>query len=127
MKKQKQITGVFINVETQKITKIVIDDNLDTFQEMIRCDCVQGVNRKFSNNKRYDVYCDDWGANKRDRKPAILMLCDNEIVETIYGNCLIFKHDKEGNTISIPDKEIKELQKGIAVLYGTYNVLITLP
>lgn len=123
----KQITGIFINVETQKITKITIDNDLNVFHEMIRCECVQGVTRKFLNGKKYDIYCDDCGAFACDRKPAVLMLCDNEIVERIYGNCLIFQHDKEGNAISIPDKEIKEILRGIAVLYGSYHVLITRP
>lgn len=121
MEKETIITGIYINVNNQTVTKITTNNSLDNFQNLIKCSCIDGVTRTFNNNKQYVIYCDDLGTLKQDKIPAAIQLHGNDINEIIFGNVLIFSFDDDGNTKSISEQEINELLTSCCMLGDVYS------
>lgn len=111
----KNVKGVVVDVVKNEIYVKEItyddvkDDYLDEYYKVLNCDTFDIVNRRFG---KYclDVYCDDEGLLKEDKKVALVTYKGSQIVEIICGNVFIVGH-KEAETISLTDDEINEVFK----------------
>ena len=130
----KTITGVLIDNTTNK-TKIIKYDfeqttksnlNLQRIYDMLKCDCIDVVERKFGEHY-YDIYCDDEGLFKENPLPAIATFDDGKIVEQIVGNVFICKHDGEGGMESLTQEEYREvISKTLGYFDDDGNVRVVL-
>ena len=96
------------------ITKDTIQDNLDTFYKVIKCDTIDIVRRKIG-KKYYNIICDDEGLLKEKS----IALMEKEHREILVGNLIITGlEDKNGELTSLTEKEQTDiistfLQKGL--------------
>lgn len=111
----KNVKGVVVDVVKNEIYVKEItyddvkDDYLDEYCKVLNCDTFDIVNRRFG-KYHLDVYCDDEGLLKENKKVALVTYKGSQIVEIICGNVFIVGH-KEAETISLTDDEINEVFK----------------
>ena len=120
----KNIKGVVVDVVKKQIyvKEITYDDvksdYLNEYYKVLNCSCFGIVKRKIG-KYALDIYHDDEGLLKDEKKPAIITFRLGKIVEVIYGNVFIVSH-KDSETISLTDEEIKEVFKCCKVaFYGS--------
>ncbi len=92
--------------KNNELSFIEIENDLDTFYELLEVDCIDIVSRPIGNNgKRFDIICDDEGLFKKDNVPSYIMFDDNRATEVILGNIIIANDDNDGCLSSITDDE----------------------
>lgn len=104
-----KIKGVLIDVEEQTSVKptngasvIEIEDALDTYYEILKCSCIDIVNREIG-GKRFDIVCDDEGLFSDNVKPSAIAK-GREVM--LVGNLFIAgMADEEGNLTSLSQED----------------------
>lgn len=118
--KAKTIKAVLIDTDTKKTRPVQFKDELPEIYKLLKCRCIDIVTRKFGGRK-FQIICDDEGLLAEFKTPAIATLDKNgKCLELIVGNCLIVKHDEEGNTKSLTNEEIVYLL-GKCVKFNGYG------
>lgn len=112
----KTITGILIDTtkpkteigkyELKQTTKPNL--NLQRIYDMLHCDCIDVVERKFGKHY-YDIYCDDEGTFKENNPVSIATFDKQTLVEQIVGTVFICKHDGEGGMQSLTPQECQEV------------------
>ena len=112
----KKVKGILIDVlnndcRIEEISYDTDDKNyLNAYYNMLQCDVFDITNRTIGEH-RYDIYVDDEGLLKSGQKPSVLTFDDdNRIVEVLVGNAFVCSHNDEGDTISLTDEQIHEVQ-----------------
>lgn len=87
------------------------------FYELLGCRLFDIPKRQIGEDV-FDIYCDDEALLKKELPQVSLAYFDRfgNIVDAIYGNVFICKHDSEGETISLTDKEVSEILKNEVIL-----------
>lgn len=86
----KQLKVLVIDIKKGTIAAETINDNLDTFYEIINTDCVSIIARKI-NGKMTQIICDEEGKLK---KGQYISAMSDELNETLVGNLIIKSQDK---------------------------------
>jgi len=120
MKKQKTIKAVLVDTDNGIITPATIKNDLQSFYHHLDCSTIDIVKRKF-NGEWLDLIVDDEGLLKESNreKIAVFTLDKSEnVVETIVGNVLIVRHDKDGNTISLKESDYSAIVRSMIRLHN---------
>lgn len=111
---KKKIVGVLVDVNNNvvNVTRIEYDTNdndyLDVYYKVLNCDTFDIVTRRIGSS-HYSIYCDDEGLFKEDNKPSAITFDGARVVEVLVGNLFVCKHNDDGETISLTDKEMDEI------------------
>lgn len=87
----KKIDCYIIDAETMVYTKTQIDDNLETFYDIIKTDSIEIIARKI-NGKMTQIICDEEGKLKQHQYISAI---SEEHNETLVGNLIIKSTDNE--------------------------------
>ena len=87
----KKINCYIINAKDMIYTKTTIDDNLETFYDIIKTDSIQIITRKI-NGKMTQIICDEEGKLKQHQYISAISEENNE---TLVGNLIIKSTDHE--------------------------------
>lgn len=87
----KKIDCYIINAKDMVYTKTTIDDNLETFYDIINTDSVKIISRKI-NGKMTQIICDEEGKLKQHQYISAISEENNE---TLVGNLIIKSTDHE--------------------------------
>lgn len=99
------ITAYIVNANgTTEVRNI--ENNLQTYYDIIGCDAIDIVSRRFA-GKYLDVICDDEGLLKDD---ARLTAIDVNSRPMLVGTLIIVDHDDEGETVSLTAEDVKRVE-----------------
>lgn len=101
--------ALLLNVKENNYKVVDIKDNLDTYYNLIGCDCIDIVMRKIG-GKYFDIVCDDEGLLKSEPKISAI---SNTYEPMLVGNLVIVHNDGMGNLVGITDSDIEHLKKNI--------------
>ena len=87
----KKINCYIIDAKNMLYTKTTIDDNLETFYDIIKTDSIQIITRKI-NGKMTQIICDEEGKLKQHQYISDISEENNE---TLVGNLIIKYTDNE--------------------------------
>lgn len=125
----KNLTIRGILVDTRKgISPVKFEYNTyEDITNLLKCKWITCVSRLIG-GKIVNVYCDEEALLKPAREPAIITRnkSTREIVEVLYGNCLLILHDKDGDIKSLPFSYYDPIlltQASITEGLNTYQVL----
>ena len=97
---------VLVNVLKQTITKETYDKlDLDDLYDILNCSSITCVRRLIGGHV-VDIYCDEEALLKENQIPAIF---SNRTREIIFGNCLLVKHDREGEVATLTHKQANDI------------------
>lgn len=101
--KEKQITGLFYNVETHDFDRVTINNSLESLYELLKVDLIDIVEVNIQGTS-YDIVLDDEGVLKENPIiSAISLDCKIQYV----GNLFICHHDRYGNLTSLKEDELQ--------------------
>ena len=100
---------ILIDVKNMATEVVEINDDIDTFHELIGCRCIDITTRKVA-GEYYDIMCDDEGLLIDDAIPSAIT--PDGYVQLV-GNLMLFKNDDSGNLMSLSDKDIKRIRDKI--------------
>ncbi|EJR09172.1 DUF3846 domain-containing protein [Bacillus cereus] len=90
----------------QQLQVVEVENKLEVFQKI-----VDGYIERVGITPKIDLWCNDEGLFREDLKLNVLILHKGEAFAYIKGNVYFASYDDEGNTISLSDEQIQELQK----------------
>ena len=102
----------YLNVQKNKNGKLIeIEDNLETFYELIQCRCIDIVRRRIG-NKPFEIICDDEGALV---ETPIISAIDSNGNIMLVGNLIVFSGDvtEDGELTELKSDEIEEIRNNI--------------
>jgi len=108
MKEKEKIKVLVINPIMGPYVRI-ISDELQSYYNIIDCDCIDITTRKIG-NKYYDIIVDDEGLLKDD---FIVSAIDSNYKPALVGNLVITNFDEEGNTTTLTDEDIRYIKQFI--------------
>lgn len=100
---------LLLNVQDGTVERLDIEPNLDSYYELIGCDCIDIAYRKIG-GKYYDLVVDDEGLLKPD--PKISAIDDMGSV-MLVGNILFFNNDGMGDFVGLDEDDYEHLEKHI--------------
>lgn len=104
MEEARTIKGMLIDVQNETARVVEVEDKLDSYYELLQCDCIDIVERKVG-RRTYSIVIDDEGLFRQPKISAISDLGDVMLV----GNLLIVRRDGE-SLASITNDDIKYLK-----------------
>lgn len=93
---------------------IDIENDLDTFYDLINCDCIDIVERKCGDTY-FNIICDDEGLLKDDPRVSAV---DKANVPMLVGNLIFIHTDEDGNTIGITDEDAAVLIDHLVMFFA---------
>ena len=108
----KIINGLLVDVNKNETSQhVLMYTGIKDIYKMLNIDLFAIVSRKIG-DKYYDIYCDDKALMKENQKPSLITLDKNKrIIEVIYGSIFVCQSNKDGETISINEDDIKNILK----------------
>ena len=104
----KTIKGVLVDTKNGiKEIALEIKDYTDIV-DLCKCDYITCVTRKIG-GVIVDVYCDEEALLKSAREPSIITRKNGTIIEVLFGNCFICKHNRNGDIMSLSRNEIAKV------------------
>jgi hypothetical protein len=88
----------------QELIEKDIENELDTFYEIIGCRCIDIPRRKVG-GKYFDIIVDDEGLLKD--APRCTAVDPNTLDSMLFGTLIFTNSDDEGNTVGLSDEDIK--------------------
>jgi len=131
----RNVKGLYVSPDCVKVCEVDDDRGCEGYYELLGCELIEapefymklpGRAPEQSTGEYYDIICDEEAACHATIPPCTVMqrVSATEGMPWIHGPCFICKADKEGNWVSIPDDEIGELKKHIAVLDGRFVMVV---
>lgn len=109
----KTVTGILIDTVNKKESiHILNSDTLQGYYEALDCNTFDIATRKIG-SKYYDIFCDDEGLFKDSPIVSAISLNGEPM---LVGNLFITRTNKEGETISLTQDEINEIESNIIYL-----------
>lgn len=104
-----KIKAFYVDPSTNTAEEREITPDLDTYYELLHCDCIDIVNRGFAMcNRRFDIICDDMGLYADDPRISAI---DDHMQPMLVGALLVIgQADEEGNETSLTDEDVKILK-----------------
>lgn len=103
---------LLLDVENNELKELECE-GLDDYYKALNCDCIDIVSRSVG-KKYFDLIIDDEGLLKQN---PIISAINNIGNPMLVGNIIFAKHDSEGNTIDLEEREIKHIKKYIQRMY----------
>ena len=101
-----RITGIYL-AENDVAQTVRVEDDLQTYYDIIDCSCIDIVRRQIG-NKMYAIVCDDEGL--LTGKQFTIVYCeDDKWYQEIVGNVFICKSDDEGNLVSLDGSDVENI------------------
>lgn len=94
---------VLLDVLNDDVKVLDIEEDLDTFYDLLNCSCIDIVQRKV-NGRIFDIVCDDEGLLKNEFKISAIDSMNNPM---LVGNLLFFHNDGEGNLSELSDEDVQ--------------------
>lgn len=119
--RQRKIKAILIdtNENVREIYPIEYVDDLETIYQILECSTIDIVTRKFGDSY-YDVICDDEALLRSEQRGKIAIVTlskEGKPVEYILGNCIIVRHDADGNAESLTDEEIIRILRECSIKF----------
>lgn len=95
--------------ETNQYQVREIENDLDTYYDIIGCRCIDIPQRKIGNHY-YDIIVDDEGLLQSD---PIISAVDKTGSPMLVGTLIVCQSNEEGETIGLTDEEIEEVRKNV--------------
>ena len=112
------IKGLLIDVHDNKVEVLEIEDTLDEYKRIIKCDWIDIV-RVYIGNREYRVVLDDNGALYPDRKISAITPISRW---NLYGNLFIVLDN--GETLkSLTEDDIKYLKRRVLMVDNKRPIL----
>ena len=114
--KKADLKGFLISVKTGEplATDVTVGHDLKNFYELLECDLFDVVRCEIG-GERYDIYVDDEGLLKDE--PFPVASCQNVDDYVLFGNALIFRSDDMGETVSLTDDDVKNINNHVKVAF----------
>lgn len=112
--KEKMLKGILVNVESNTVDVVEIENDLDTLYDVLNCRTIDIVTRKIG-KKYYDIICDDEGLLINNPKISAI---DDLGQPQLVGNLLIVKN-KDYDIGSLNDKDVEYIMNYIQTMYTT--------
>lgn len=103
---------LLLDVFSEKVEVIDVEDDLQAFYDRLDCTCIDIVQRKIG-RKWFDVMCDDEGLF---RDPQKISAIDNYGRPMLVGSLMFFHNDGEGNLVGLSDEDIKYIKDRIVIM-----------
>lgn len=122
----KIIKGFIIDVVNKKAQPCEVKRNLESYYDLLNCDCIDIARRKIG-GKYFDIILDDEGLFKD--KPIPAAICED--ASLLVGNILVVgipeAHDIYCKETSLSDKDVKEIAQHIkfAIIDGDVTPILT--
>lgn len=124
--KKADLKGFLISIKTGQplATDVTVGHDLKNFYELLECDSLDMVRCEIG-GEHYDIFVDDEWLLKD--APLPVASCQNVDNYVLYGNALIFRSNDMGETISLTDDDLKNIDNHVFVAvidaYGKQRVL----
>lgn len=96
--------AVIIRTNGQAMVKD-ITPTLDSYYEIIGCECIDIVTRDIG-GKIFDIVCDDDGLFRDD---ATITAVDSSYHAMLVGNLIICHHDAEGHLTGLDEDDVRHI------------------
>ena len=114
MEKEKEITGLLIDVENNRVEITTIPNDLENLYRVLNCSTIDIVSRRVGkSDKWYTIVCDDEGL----LKDSPLVSAVNYGFVELVGNLFVCDTDPEGNLKSLPKKRLTFLLNHVGYAY----------
>lgn len=101
-----KVRGIHIDTDNKCASPVTIDDDLDAYYKLLRCDTVEIVPRKIGRHI-VNVICDESGLLIQD--PIISAIDGNGEIMFVGNLFIAGLYDSEGNLTSLTDEEQKDI------------------
>lgn len=102
-----KIKGVLVDVMNEKVEVVEIEKSLQSYYNILNCDCIDIVSRKIG-GREFDIVCDDEGLLKDPQKISAIDIMRQPM---LVGNLFIVKFDGIEDITSLNDDEINHVLK----------------
>lgn len=99
---EKKITGVLLDVNTQRVKPVTVNDDLQEYYKILGCDLIEIVARKIA-GRTFLIVCDEEGTLKE--KPVISGL-DTGFHPALVGSLFICKPGEDGELGSLETEDV---------------------
>jgi hypothetical protein len=109
---ERNIKSVFVDTRGQYNTIEEVDlayKGIYTLYKYLNCSTFTVATRKIGEST-YDVYCDDEALLKQD---PVVAMASEDLSEMLFGNCLILRHDDDGNVAPLTDEDVSDIMDNI--------------
>lgn len=98
--------------DIEKMVREVECGDLQDYYDNLHCSCFDIANRAVGNS-RYDIFVDDEGLFAEKPIVTAIRLGEGGPEPMLVGNLILAKHDGEGNTTSLTDEDISNIEDNI--------------
>ena len=117
------IKGLLLDVKKNTIEEFEIEKGYVALQKVLGVDTFNVVTRRFG-DVWLDIYVDDEGLFKENNPLAVITYEGNgRVVEEIVGTVFVAKCNKNGETISLTNKDFKNLRESVFTYWDYKNNL----
>lgn len=109
-----EITGYLIHVNSGTAGPITIEKSLDSYYNILNCDCIDIVTRAIAGEK-YDIVCDDEALLKDN---PLISAIDDGLNPALCGNLFVVRFDGNEDLASLDERDIRHIEQYIRS-YGT--------
>lgn len=99
---EKKITGVLLDVNTQQVKPVTVNDDLQEYYKLLGCESIEIIARKID-VRTFLIVCDEEGTLKE--KPVISGL-DTGFRQHLVGSLFICKPGEDGELGSLETEDI---------------------
>jgi|GEM_PF-913033 len=116
--KETMLKGILITPE--QVTATEIEDSLETYYDILDCDCID-ITSRLIGGKMYDIVCDDEGLLKDMPVPSALSIVDEHNARAeLFGKLFICHgNDETGELESLTQSEIDDLLRRVVSIEYT--------
>ena len=115
--------GFLVDVKDPQMTRVVeIEDSLETYYNLLNCDCIDIVVRTIG-RKEFDIVCDDEGLFKQFPRVSAV---DKDCQPMLVGNLLFLHHNEEGEMTGLSEDDVEHLIKHLVIVgdeRGVYHAV----
>lgn len=105
--------GFLVDVKDPQMTRVVeIEDSLETYYNLLNCDCIDIVVRTIG-RKEFDIVCDDEGLFKQFPRVSAV---DKDCKPMLVGNLLFLHHNEEGEMTGLSEDDVEHLIKHLVLV-----------
>ncbi len=101
-----------VDVKNEESKVVDIVDSLDTYYDLLDCDCIDIVQRTIG-GKRFDIICDDEGLLNGNPKISAI----NNLGQPMLVGNLIICHSEYGEMVGLEDEDVQHLKGCIMKMY----------
>lgn len=99
------ITGILLDVQKNCLSAVTVPDKLESYYELLNCDCIDIIVRKID-GRYFNIVCDDEARLKEH--PILSAVSLTEERGDLYGSLFVVgQTDDDGNLTSLTDMDVE--------------------